>query len=208
MAQLLLYNCYAKCREETKDYENPFHLSIGMFNLFKNKVKVLLYGNNNLHVASLMIGCMRGIHAPKRGCRQSNQSQPLYFGIVISLDLTQLALIKSRAKSRANSANRIATILAVWFLPSSRRFRSGVSGTNLNDNRTQIGLCQILGHNNNKSLGLNFIRLGKFNQDGIVSLSILRKNIFTTAVLDNIDHHLHQYHIMELVTPSFSIRQI
>ena len=35
MAQLLKYNSYAKCREEAKDHENPFPISIGMFNLLK-----------------------------------------------------------------------------------------------------------------------------------------------------------------------------
>ena len=47
-----------------------------------------------------------------------------------------------------------------------------------------------------------------FNQNGIVGLSFLRKNIFTTVLMDDINHQLHQYHIMELVLPSFSIRQI
>ena len=43
MAELLLYKCYAKCREEAKDYENSFPISIGMFNLLKkNKVKYCL----------------------------------------------------------------------------------------------------------------------------------------------------------------------
>ena len=44
------------CVEEVKDHENTLPRYIGMFNLLKkkNKVKVLLYGNNNLHVASLL----------------------------------------------------------------------------------------------------------------------------------------------------------
>ena len=47
-----------------KDDEKPFAISIGMFNQSpKNKVIVLLYGHNNLHVASPMIGCMYGMHA-------------------------------------------------------------------------------------------------------------------------------------------------
>ena len=54
-----------------KDHGNPFPISIGVLN-FKNKIKVLFYGNNNLHVASLMIGRVYGIHARKRGCRQSS----------------------------------------------------------------------------------------------------------------------------------------
>ena len=47
-----------------------------------------------------------------------------------------------------------------------------------------------------------------FSQDGIVRQSIFRKYIFTTVVMGNIDHHLHQYPLMELVFPYFSIRQI
>ena len=45
-------------QRETKDLETPFPISIGIFNLFKNKVKVLvemLYGNNNLHIATIII---------------------------------------------------------------------------------------------------------------------------------------------------------
>ena len=57
-----------------RDHENPLPISIGVFTSLKNKVKVLLYGNNDLHVASLMIGCMYGMHALKKGCRQTSWS--------------------------------------------------------------------------------------------------------------------------------------
>ena len=51
------HSCFKKIvtQNAEKVQKNPFPISIGMFKLFKNKVKVLLYGNNNLHVACLMI---------------------------------------------------------------------------------------------------------------------------------------------------------
>ena len=66
------HSCFKKkivTQNAEKVQKNPFPISIGMFKLFKNKIKVLLYGNNYLHVASFMIGCMHGIHALKRGSR-------------------------------------------------------------------------------------------------------------------------------------------
>ena len=65
------HSCFKKnvTQNAEKVQKNPFPISIGRFKLFKNKVKVLLYGNNYLHVASLMIGCMHRIHALKRGSR-------------------------------------------------------------------------------------------------------------------------------------------
>ena len=58
-------------RRGKRPRESTYH-SYGHVQLIQKKVKVLLYGNSDLDIASHTIGCMQGIHALKRGCRQAN----------------------------------------------------------------------------------------------------------------------------------------
>ena len=65
-------NAEKRLNVNAKSLENLFSISVLNFLKDKNKAKLfveMLYGNNKLHVASLMIECMHGMHALIRGMR-------------------------------------------------------------------------------------------------------------------------------------------